>query len=72
VIDNESRFWLATRIAEKRGIADARQVLAQASSLSRTRPMAVVTDGLRAYQDAIPRVLRDENSEDTAFLNPEH
>jgi len=30
-------------------------VLAQASSLSKTRPMAIVTDGLRAYQDAIPK-----------------
>jgi transposase-like protein len=55
VIDNESRFWLATRITEKREIADARNVLAQASSISKTRPMAVVTDGLRAYQDAIPK-----------------
>jgi len=55
VIDNESRFWLATQITEKREIADARSVLAQASSISRMRPMAVVTDGLRAYQDAIPK-----------------
>jgi putative transposase len=53
VIDNESRFWLATQITEKREIADARNILAQASSMSKTRPMAVVTDGLRAYQDAI-------------------
>lgn len=29
--------------------------MAQASSLSKTRPMAVVTDGLRAYQDAITK-----------------
>jgi len=55
VIDNESRFWLATQITEKREIADARKVLAQASTLSKTRPMAIVTDGLRAYQDAIPK-----------------
>jgi transposase-like protein len=55
VMDNESRFWLATQITEKRGIVDARNVLAQASSISKIRPMAVVTDGLRAYQDAIPK-----------------
>ncbi len=55
VIDNESRFWLATQITEKREIADARNVLAQASSISKTRPMAVVTDGLRAYQDAVSK-----------------
>jgi transposase-like protein len=55
VIDNESRFWLATQITKKREIADARCILAQASSLANKRPMAVVTDGLRAYQDAIPK-----------------
>jgi transposase-like protein len=55
VIDNESRFWLASQITEKREIADARKVLAQASSLSKTRPMAIVTDGLRSYEDAISK-----------------
>jgi hypothetical protein len=44
VIDNESRFWLASQITEKREIADAGKVLAQFSSLSKTRPMAIVTD----------------------------
>jgi putative transposase len=55
VIDNQSRFWLASQITGKREIADARKVLAQASTISKTRPMAIVTDGLRAYQDAIPK-----------------
>ena len=55
VIDNQSRYWLATQITEKREIADARKVLAQASSVSQMRPMAVVTDGLRSYQDAVTK-----------------
>jgi transposase-like protein len=55
IIDNESRFWLASQITEKREIADARKVLAQASNLSKTRPMAIVTDGLRSYEDAISK-----------------
>jgi transposase-like protein len=55
VIDNESRFWLASQITEKREIADARKVLAQASTLSKIRPMAIVTDGLRSYEDAISK-----------------
>jgi transposase-like protein len=42
-------------LTEKREIADARQVLAQASSISKTRPMAIVTDGLRVYEDAISK-----------------
>ena len=55
VIDNQSRYWLATHITEKREIADARKVLAQASSISQMRPMAVVTDGLTSYKDAITK-----------------
>jgi transposase-like protein len=55
VIDNQSRYWLVTQITEKGEITDARKVLAQASSISQTRPMAVVTDGLRAYQGAITK-----------------
>jgi transposase-like protein len=55
VIDNQSRYWLATQITEKRETADARSILAQASSVASMRPMAVVTDGLRAYQDAITK-----------------
>jgi transposase-like protein len=40
---------------EKRETADARKILAQASTVSQTRPMAIVTDGLRSYQDAITK-----------------
>jgi transposase-like protein len=55
VIDSQSRYWLASQITEKREITDARKVLAQASTISKTRPMTIITDGLRAYQDAIPK-----------------
>jgi transposase-like protein len=44
-----------TSNSSNREIADARKVLAQASTVSQTRPMAVVTDGLRSYQDAITK-----------------
>jgi transposase-like protein len=53
IIDNQSRYWLATQITQKREIADARQVLAQAATVSQIRPNAIVTDGLRSYPDAI-------------------
>jgi len=55
VMDNNTRFWLASQITEKREIVDARQVLAEAHNLAKIKPMAVVTDGLRAYQDAIKK-----------------
>jgi len=55
VMDNESRFWLASEITEKREIVDARNVLAEAHQLAKIRPMAIVTDGLRSYQHAITK-----------------
>ena len=58
VMDNESRFWLASQITEKRETKDARMVLAEAKNMARVRPLAVVTDGLRAYQHAITKEFR--------------
>jgi len=55
VMDNESRFWLSSQITEKRQTIDARNVLAEAHQLAKIRPMAIVTDGLRAYQHAITK-----------------
>ena len=58
VMDNESRFWLASQITEKRETKDARMVLAEARNMAKVRPLAVVTDGLRAYQHAITKEFR--------------
>jgi putative transposase len=55
VIDNQSRYWLATQVTEKREVADARKVLAQASNIASSRPAVVVTDGLRSYHEAIKK-----------------
>ena len=55
VMDNESRFWLASQITEKRETVDARNVLAEARNTAKIRPMAIVTDGLRSYQHAITK-----------------
>ncbi len=55
VMDNQSRFWLVSQITEKREMIDARNVLAEASNLAKIRPLAIVTDGLRAYPHAISK-----------------
>lgn len=53
VMDNETRFWLASKITENREISDARSVLAEARNMAKVRPLAVVTDGLHSYERAI-------------------
>jgi transposase-like protein len=58
VMCNETRFWLASQITDKRETKDARMVLAEARNMAKVRPLAVVTDGLRAYEHAITKEFR--------------
>jgi putative transposase len=52
---NETRFWLASQITEKRETKDARMVLAGPRNIAKVRPLAAVTDGLRSYEYAITK-----------------
>jgi len=52
LMDNDTRFLLASQLSQKREIEDAREVFAEAKALAKVQPSFVVTDGLRAYQDA--------------------
>jgi len=58
VMCNQTRFWLASHITEKRETKDARTVLAEARNMAKVRPLAVVTDGLRSYPHAITKEFR--------------
>ena len=55
VMDNETRFWLASQITEQRETEDARIVLAEARNMAKARQLAVITDCLRAYQHAVTK-----------------
>lgn len=52
LMDNDTRFLLASQLSKKREIKDARDVFAEAKALAKVMPSFVVTDGLRAYQNA--------------------
>lgn len=55
LMDHETRFLLASQISQKREVKDARAVFAEAKAIAKTRPAYVITDGLRAYQDAFKK-----------------
>lgn len=55
LIDHDTRFLLASQISAKREIKDARRVFAEAKALAKVKPAYVITDGLRAYQDAFKK-----------------
>lgn len=68
VMCNETRFWLASQITEKREIKDARMVLAEARNMAKVRPLAVVTDGLRSYEHAITKEFHTMKAPRTEYI----
>ena len=55
MMDSDTRFVLAMQISKRREIEDARRVLAEAKQRAKAKPEAIVTDGLRAYEDAVKK-----------------
>jgi transposase-like protein len=53
VMDDDTRFLLASKISKRRDVVDARKPLAEAKQRAKIRPRFVVTDGLQSYRDAI-------------------
>jgi transposase-like protein len=54
IMDSETRYLLACRVTKDRFIKDAVKPLKDAKDRANKRPRAIVTDGLQAYNKAIP------------------
>lgn len=52
IMDDETRYWIAQEVAESKYKHDARKLLQLAKKVTRTKPMAFITDGLQSYNDA--------------------
>jgi putative transposase len=55
IIESKTRFLLASHISRSRTTRDAQILMEKASEIAGKAPKIVVTDGLRAYQDATER-----------------
>jgi transposase-like protein len=62
VMDAKTRFLLACRVTKTRFIEDAKVPLMDAKERADKRPLAVVTDGLQAYDQAISDVFYDRSA----------
>lgn len=56
VIDNETRFLLASHISKNRTISDVATVMRRAQKRAKKSPHAIVSDSLSAYPDGIERI----------------
>jgi putative transposase len=55
VMENSTRYLLASHISESREASDARQVFSKAKEVARIKPEVVVTDGLHSYIEAFKK-----------------
>ncbi len=53
--DHDTRFLLASRVSKRRNVEDARAIFQDAKRVMAKRPLAVVHDGLHAYNGAFNR-----------------
>lgn len=53
LLDSQSRYLIATHVSQKRGEEDASALLKKGISISKEKPMEIVTDGLPSYNGAI-------------------
>jgi len=63
IMDADTRYLLACKITKTRYIKDARKPLRDAKKRANKRPQAIVTDGLPAYEKAIPNVFYNKQEE---------
>lgn len=62
MLDEGTRFLIANNITKERYIDDARKIIQMSKSNTDTTPTFIVTDGLRAYQDAIRKEFHTTNA----------
>lgn len=55
IIDEQTKFLIASNTTKGRYIADAREVLKRAKKTVKAQPDFIITDGLQAYRQAISR-----------------
>lgn len=58
IMDDETRYWIAQEVAESKHKHDARKLFQLAKKVTGKKPMTLITDGLRAYQDAYKKEFR--------------
>jgi len=55
LMDDETRFWLAEQVADKKGISDVRPLLKEGRELAGRKPNILVTDGANNFIKAFKR-----------------
>lgn len=52
LMDDETRFWIAQEVSNKKEGADASGLFRKGKEVTQTKPKVIITDGLGSYRDA--------------------
>jgi len=52
MMDDETRYWIAQEVADSKYTHDARRLFQLSRDVAGRKPKILITDGLKAYQDA--------------------
>jgi putative transposase len=55
MMDDETRYWIAQEVADTKYVHDARLLFQRAKAVAGKRPLKLITDGARNYQDAFTK-----------------
>ena len=58
LMDDETRFWLASEIADSKYVSDVRKLLVDGRELAGKRPLTFITDGALNYAEAFKKEYR--------------
>lgn len=57
-MEDETRYWIAQEFAETKYKHDPRKLFQMAKKVKGKKPMTVIIDGLRSYNDAYKKEFR--------------
>ncbi len=63
LMDDETRFWIAKEVADRKEGHDASGLFKQAKEVAKTKPKVIITDGLKSYGEAYRKEFWEINRE---------
>jgi len=69
MMDNDTRFWIAQQIAEKKGSSDIRPLLHQSQEVAGKKPATFITDGAPNFHQAYNKEYRTNRFDSTVHIS---
>ncbi len=64
LIDDETRYWIAKEVSDRKEGHDASGLFRQAKDVTQTKPKVIITDGLHSYSEAYRKEFWTVNRQD--------